>query len=481
LKLFNRLKGIRKRWMLNSVLVVLIVVVFSIFAFSVGVSSYFYSSIRTSLHTTASTSTDFFNNYITSSYSEYYQSAYHFTETFESRDKLELQFINTSGRIVISTYGLTAGMNPGTPDITGAIDSGEVSLWTGYDPNTGEHIMAVSSPLVFAKDQVIGVMRYVTSLSRADRQILISVLIASAAGALVMIIVIIPSSLFIRSIVEPVVEITDIAKRIAAGSYGVRIEKVYNDEIGELASTINEMSINLRHSETMTTDFISSVSHELRTPLTAITGWGETLVSGDLKNTDEIGRGIRIMLNEARRLTGMVEELLEFTRMETGRFKLTIKQTDVRAVLEDTVFTYGELLRRDGIELNYDDECPESMPPVQGDGQRLKQVFLNILDNAAKHGREGKRIDVSISVEQTNIVVRIRDFGPGIPEDELPNVKYKFYKGRSKERGSGIGLAVCEEIVTMHGGRLVIANAEGGGCIVSVYLPISVAAPETQN
>ena len=102
----------------------------------------------------------------------------------------------------------------------------------------------------------------------------------------------------------------------------------------------------------------------------------------------------------------------------------------------------------------------------------MRQVFLNILDNAAKHGGDGKRIDAAISAEDGEVVFRIRDYGPGIPEEELPHVKMKFYKGSSKARGSGIGLAVCEEIVTMHGGTLTLENAEGGGTLVTVRLPM---------
>ena len=468
----KRVRGLRRRWLFNSVLIVLLFVFVAVVAFAVVIASYFYSSIRNSMTSAAGTSTDFFNNYITSSYSEYYQSACTFTETFDQRDSLELQFINVSGRVLVSSYGLTAGNQPGTPEIQEAIDSGEVRVWSGLDPTTGEHIMAVSSPLIFSNDQVIGVMRYVTSLQKADRQILISVGVALLVGVAIMLVVVIPNSYFIRSIVEPVVEITDMAKRISDGSYGVQIEKSYDDEIGDLVNVINEMSINLRQSENLKTEFISSVSHELRTPLTAITGWGETLAYGELKDSAETRRGIRIILNEARRLTAMVEELLDFTRLESGRFNLKVRATDVRDVLEDTVFTYGELLKKDGVELLYDENTGE-IPLVQGDPERLKQVFLNILDNAAKHGREGKVIEASIAAENDSVVVRIRDHGHGIPEDELPNVKFKFYKGSSKERGSGIGLAVCDEIVTRHGGSLDIENAEGGGVLVTVRLPMS--------
>lgn len=178
-----------------------------------------------------------------------------------------------------------------------------------------------------------------------------------------------------------------------------------------------------------------------------------------------------IILREAKRLTGMVEELLEFTRMQNGRFTLNVEKADLLAEFEDTVFMYGSRLKQEGITLSYE-PCEEEIPEIPCDVSRMRQVFLNILDNAAKHGGDGKRIDASIRREGQNVVIRIRDYGPGIPEEELPHVKMKFYKGSSKARGSGIGLAVCEEIVMMHGGVLTLENAEGGGTLVTISIPV---------
>ena len=144
---------------------------------------------------------------------------------------------------------------------------------------------------------------------------------------------------------------------------------------------------------------------------------------------------------------------------------------DLKAELEDAVYTYKEFFRKEGITLAYS-ECPEEMIPISGDPERLRQVFCNLLDNAAKHGGSGRKIDVSIRQEGMEAIIQIRDYGPGIPEEELPFIKKKFYKGSSKARGSGIGLAVCEEIVTRHEGKLDIGNAEGGGCVVTIQLPI---------
>ena len=216
------------------------------------------------------------------------------------------------------------------------------------------------------------------------------------------------------------------------------------------------------------------MSHELRTPLTAINGWGETLLEdAGSEDPEQLRRGISIILKESRRLTNMVEELLEFSKMEDGRFTLRMEPAvELQAEFEDAFYTYRELFRQEGIELHY--AAPdEDLPSIPGDPERLKQVFCNVLDNAAKHGGSGKRIDTAISREGDFLVLRIRDYGPGIPEAELPFVKQKFYKGSSKARGSGIGLAVCDEIVRLHNGIFQIDNAEGGGTVVTIRLPLA--------
>jgi signal transduction histidine kinase len=318
---------------------------------------------------------------------------------------------------------------------------------------------------------VVGVIRYVTSLAAIDRQFIFVMATIFTVGMIIFAMVYFSNLYFVRSIVEPLAGITETARLIADGSYGVQIEKKYDDEIGELTDTINDMSLKIKQSEKTQSEFISSVSHELRTPLTAITGWAETIQSGELRDPQDIRKGMDIIVSEARRLTNMVEELLEFSRIEDGRFTLSVEPLDLKAELEDAVYTYKEFFRKEGIDLTYQD-CPEEMIPISGDPERLRQVFCNLLDNAAKHGGAGKRIDVSIRQEILDAIIQIRDYGPGVPEEELPFIKNKFYKGSSKARGSGIGLAVCEEIVTRHGGKLEIGNAEGGGCVVTIWLPV---------
>ena len=466
---FKKITGLEKRWLLNNVSIMIALVAVCIFAITFLQASYYYSNMESGLESKARTTTDFFGNYISQSYNEYYQSCIQFARTFEDKDYLELQFINTDGKIVASSYGQWAGKPPQTADVSGALTTQKTSVFRGRNPSTGERIMAVSCPMIYTNGEVIGVLRYVTSLRNADLQVLMIALIAVTVGLLFIGSIFFLSSFFIRSILVPVSQINATAKRIAAGSYGVQIPGQYDDEIGELVSTINDMSVKIGQAEKTQTEFISSVSHELRTPLTAISGWGETLLTSE--NLDaETRRGVVIIAREAKRLTGMVEELLEFTRMQDGRFTLHVETADILAEFEDTVFMYGNRLKQEGICLHYDG-CEEDIPEIPCDVARMRQVFLNILDNAAKHGGEGKRIDASIAHEDRFVIIRIRDYGPGIPEEELPRVKLKFYKGSSKARGSGIGLAVCEEIVTMHGGTLTLENAEGGGTLVTICIP----------
>ena len=468
----KKITGIRKRWMVNSISVVLFIVLLAVAAFSAAMGSYYYSTLSESLKQKAENAISSFDYYRTEA--EYYDNARAVVAGEPNSDKLEVEYLDADGQIRFSSSDLTAFRSPGTPDIAEAISMKRPKVWIGADPSTGEHIMAASSPLMI-DGEVVGVMRYVTSLNKVDKQIIIIVAIALGIGLGILGMVYFSNLYFIRSIVDPVAGITETAKRIAAGSYGVQIEKRYDDEIGALTDTINDMSLKINQSEKMKNEFISSVSHELRTPLTAINGWAETIMNGEVRDAGDVKKGMGIIVSEARRLTNMVEELLEFSRIQDGRFTLSVEPMDIKAELEDAVYTYREFFRREGIELNHFD-CDEEFPRSAGDPERLRQVFCNLLDNAAKHGGSGKRIDTAIARDEDQVVITIRDYGPGIPAEELPHVKYKFYKGSSKARGSGIGLAVCDEIITRHEGTLDIDNAEGGGCIVTIHLPIRAQA-----
>ena len=466
-----KVKGLRRRWLAGSIVPVAAILLLVGVLISVGFASNYYNSARSTLRAKASSGADYFNTYVMTGYKEYYRSATLYAATFDGSDRIELQFLNSAGRVEVTTRGLTAGTYPGTPEIPRAVESGTVQDFVGRDEATGERIIAASSLLKY-NGQVVGVMRYVTGIGELDRQVSLTVLVVCGVMAAVICLIFLSSSIFISNVVAPVSAVSEAAKRISGGSYGIQIPNKYADEMGVLVDNINDMSLKISQSEKMESEFISSVSHELRTPLTAINGWGETLLEDESCDAQQLRRGVQIILKESRRLTNMVEELLDFSKMTDGRFTLQVEDTDLQAELEDAVYTYRELFRQDGISLEYTSDKALYEEPITGDPERLKQVFCNVLDNAAKHGGSGKRIVVHLTQQEGEYIISIRDFGPGIPEAELPYVKQKFYKGSSRARGSGIGLAVCDEIVHLHGGQFDIANAAGGGAVVTIRLPL---------
>ena len=466
----RRAIGLRRRWIVSSILPVITILVLIAALVSIALGSNYYANARSALEAKATAGTDYFNTYAMTSYDEYFRSATLYANSFEDSASIELQFLDRNGHVEVSTRSLMTGSKPGTKDIIDALTSGRVSSFRGVDPATGEKIIAASGLLKF-NGRVVGVMRFVTATRNLDSQVLLTVLIILAIMAAVIFVIVISSLLLINNVVAPVSAVSEAAKQISGGSYGYQIPNRYADEMGELVDNINDMSLKIGENEKLQSEFISSVSHELRTPLTAINGWGETLLADDGSDPEALRRGLNIIVKESGRLTNMVEELLDFSKMADGRFALHLEQMDLQAEFEDAVYTYREVFKQQGITLDYHSDGVYD-EPITADPERLKQVFCNVLDNAAKHGGAGKRIETRLVRRGSHYIITIRDYGPGIPADDLPHVKEKFYKGSSKARGSGIGLAVCDEIIKLHSGTLAIGNAKGGGCIVTIRLPI---------
>ncbi len=460
--------GIKRRWIVNNVSVVVAMILLLLVTVGVATTSYYYNSVRASLVSRTNTAKQI-NQYMSSSYDQFYSYADRLVQDFSDRDKIEMQIIDIYGRIMFSSTGLTAGFIPSTSDVADCIATQETSDFVGYDLLTEERVMAVTAPVFYQSGQMIGMVRYVTSLKLLEDQLRGVWLALAGCGVLLIGLIIVSNQFFIRSIVNPVLKINDLARKIAGGQYGARLDVEWSDEIGELCTTLNDMSAELARMEKLKNDFISSVSHELRTPLTAIGGWAET-VAGDLQDPELAASGLAIIQKETRRLSQMVEELLDFSRLESGRLKLQTEVFDLRGELYDALFTYTELLRQEGMAPNYEE--PEQPILINGDRNRLKQVFLNIIDNAAKYGHDGEKIDIGVRQENGRAVVRIRDYGMGIPKEELPFVKEKFFKGSARGRGAGIGLAVCTEIVEMHEGTLDIESEYGEGTCVLISLPL---------
>lgn len=472
--------GLKGRWLVNSLSFVIVILAAIVIAVSMGVSSSYYNEVHNQLTTRMENLVAAFRTSWLQNAEDYYYGMKKTVSDFDMRQHIELQFVNEHGNILESSSDLNAGTRAMTGDVTRALEtppleaaSGSKSLlqtWSGEDPSTGERVMSVTMPLADSRGRMLGGVRMVTSMAIAERQTMVFVLAAVSLSLFFLALVFLSNRYFIKSILEPVTKINVIAKEIAAGRYGMRLQKVYDDEIGELCDTINNMSDEIARTERMKNDFISSVSHELRTPLTAIDGWSETLITGGATDPEEVMQGLEIIRKESRRLTRMVEEMLDFARMESGRMKLEVENFDLEMELYEAVYMYENLLRGSGMTLSYQTDGVDSYF-ISGDRHRMKQVFLNIIDNAAKYGKSGGRIEVSLRHDGPFITVCVRDFGVGIPEAELPFVKEKFYKGSSKERGSGIGLAVTDEIIKLHGGRLTIESKQGEGTAVTVSVP----------
>lgn len=339
--------------------------------------------------------------------------------------------------------------------------------------------MAASYIIRYSNGEIAGAVRFMVSLRVIDEQLAVMAMIIVAAALLMFAVVMVSSIVFIRSIVNPVKSVGETAKRIADGDLAARIDHYpYNDEIGELCNTINDMAAKLSTADRMKNDFISTISHELRTPLTAIKGWGETLLQIGDTDPAMTERGMGVIISEATRLNDMVEELLDFSRMSSGRMKLVTEKMDALAELDEVVFTFKERAIKEGIEIVYN--VPSLPAPMTGDPSRIKQVFYNILDNALKYSEEGGKIVVLVEMPNpASLVISFCDYGSGIPAEDLPHVKEKFYKANTTVRGSGIGLAVADEIIRLHRGTLDIDSVYGEGTTVRITLPIDPSEYET--
>lgn len=389
---------------------------------------------------------------------------------FTDKEKMELQVLDSSGNVLLSSTGFVPADNKPPQDFSVAIaeESGQ-GVWQGRNA-VGEKVMAKT---VLQKDQngaVVGALRYVVSLSLVDSQVVLLSLLLFGFILLIVFFVSMSGVYFISSIVNPVSAVGHTARRIAMGEYDVRLDKHYDDEIGRLCDSINFMAGEIGAAEQMKNEFISSVSHELRTPLTAIKGWSDTLQAAP-EDRALVSQGLSVIGKEATRLSGLVEELLDFSRMESGRITLRLERVSVLAELEEAVFLFRDRAARAGVNLEY---CPcEELPPVIGDADRLKQVLVNVLDNAVKYSRVGDRVRVEAAALPSGVQIVISDTGIGIEAEKLEKVTQKFYQTEPTNPGSGIGLAMADEIVRLHGGNMEIESEPNVGTTVTVTLPIA--------
>ncbi len=469
-----KVEGITKRWLISIIGVIAVVFLIVFITFSISIKNYYYDTARDIVNAGASSSAvQYFRNNLDDGYS-IERSASDFVNSYSEKNRTTLWIIDNDGNIIISSSGFKVTEQK-MPDYNDAFsESSGTGEYIGRIEN-GEKIMAVSRAITDKSGVKVGAIRVMTDIAQLDNQIRTLQLIVALVLIIIMGIIYFSNRFFIRSIIIPVKEINDATKLIAQGNLEVRIEKQYNDEIGDLSDSINTMATEIATADKMKNDFISTISHELRTPLTSIKGWGETLTYGNQNNMDELTqKGLHVIVNEAGRLEGFVEELLDFSRLQSGRMNLRLVKTDILAELEETLFTFTERAIREGYNVKVN--IPEIASVAMADPNRLKQVFMNILDNALKYSRPGSSIFVKaefIKIDENDFVkIAIVDQGVGISAEDLPHVKDKFYKANVSVKGSGIGLAVTNEIVNLHHGTLDIDSIEGKGTLVTICLPV---------
>lgn len=470
-------QGLARRWAINilSVVAATIAVVETVFIFVVH--EYYFSTVRQYLENKMSAITASFSSYSAGSYSDFELGARQYVEGFNERDKMEVQIIGPSGNVIMSTNGFLPDKNESYDGV--GTDLGGVTLKQGR-LSSGEEVMTAATAIKSKQsdDITLGAVRIIVSLSDTSRQYTIIVLIGIGVGLVMFLVMVFSGTYFIRSIVNPIAGINKTARQIAAGDFDARIEPSENpkdDEISRLGETINYMASELGSTEKMKNEFISSVSHELRTPLTAIKGWGETVLSS-IDDPTITKKGIDVIISEAERLSVIVEDLLDFSRMQSGNLKYNMESCDIVAEVSEAVMTLTDTAKKQGVFLEYTE--PESMPAVVADAGRMQQVFVNIISNALKYTSAGGHILVDVKEEIGYVLIMVSDNGRGIPEADLDKVKQKFYKAEGSVRGSGIGLALADEIVKNHGGRLEISSTENIGTTVSIMLP---QKPRSEN
>ncbi len=470
-----KIKGVTKRWITNVMSVVVGVVIIIEVVLGIFVHTYYTETARSR----ANELCQGFSPLATVSKNEYVAKARQYIENFEHKDKVEVQIIDSKGKIIITSNGFDPG-SPKMVDYENALNSvNSTASWVGTDEQ-GEKIMAQTTVFGDYGEGSNGAIRWLISLDTVNEHILWIIVLCILIGIGIIILTAMTGFYFIKSIVRPVREVSGVARKMAMGDFKSRLEvEKKDDEIGELCDAINYMASELGQAENVKNSFISSVSHELRTPLTAIRGWGETAKMSLGFDDKLVAKGIDVILSEADRLSGLVEDLLDFSRMQSGRLSINMCLMDLVPSLREATEMYLEVAKQRNIKLDF--VCASETKSIMGDAGRLKQVFINIIDNAVKYSNDGGSVLVDCHEEEHCIHVRVSDTGVGIPEQDIDRVKEKFFKSNTTVRGSGIGLAVADEIVKQHNGLIFVESKEGVGTTVTVVLPIAEAKEATES
>lgn len=459
--------GIRSRIIVNFGAIVIATVVVLEFMFVSFVRSYYFGGVEQILKDRASISSDLINRTLENSTIED-KAKWLFESYIPSIDqKFYMQIIDKKDqKVVMDSNGFSDERSLEEPDILAAFQN-KLTVYEGVSEISGERIMSVSRPLM-KESQIEGVIRYTVSLEKVHKEVQNYILGGILLGAIVILFFMIMALIISRSIVNPLFALNAVAKNMALGDFEVKAIKKYDDEVGLLADTINFMSDEIRRTERTKKDFISSISHELRTPLTSIKGWSETLLLEEgLEEDGQMKVGLSIISSEAERLSDMVEELLDFSRLESRKLRIRKKPVSTKELLEDVCLQFAPRAVNLNLTMTY--EGKDSL--ILADINKMRQVFINLVTNSIKFTPPGGTIVVHGEGKDDEVVVRVMDTGVGIPKYYLPKVREKFFKGSQSSPGSGLGLSIVDEILKLHDATMEIESTMGEGTTVTVRIP----------
>jgi len=462
----NMKKSIKTNLIMSFMLVIVITVGFLIASLLNGIKIYYYNNMEDILTNQIRFSTDFYSKYFSASGLD--KIIIDDIDIFLQNTSAQVQILDTEGKILMDSIGVSNEKHVITPDIISAIDN-KKGVWNGFVPYDDEPVLAVSLPLRF-NDNTIGIVRFISSLENTNKIIRGINIFLILMGSIVIIFSGLVSLILANSIVKPLQEITEVAEKMANGQFKVRSNLRLQNEIGRLSDTFNYMAEEIVRKEQLKNDFISSISHELRTPLTSIKGWAVTIRDDDIPR-DILLDGLNIIEKESDRLTLMVEELLDFSRFTSGRIRLEKDSFNIYNTIKTIATQLQPRAKNNGIDFVVN--IHEDLNYIFSDENRIKQVLINILDNAFKFTGDKGKVIMNALKDVDNIVIEIIDNGIGIPEHDMPYIFEKFYKGKNSQSHSGLGLSISHEIVTLHGGTLKIESKEGQGTKVIVTLPLT--------
>lgn len=367
------------------------------------------------------------------------------------------------------------------PEVASALATGRGTDIRRSD-TTGQRLFYLALRIVPPGTDAVSIVRLAMPLTTLESRIRdLQQALGIAFGAAFAVSVLL--SFFIaRGLTRPLSEIAAVARQLAGGSFERRIPAGPNDEVGVLATTLNQMADQLDHDmsalrrlETVRKDFVANVSHELRTPLTSIKGYVEALLDGAKDRPEEATRFLQVILKQSDRLNLLLEDLLQLSQIESGRVQFRRDPVGLRSVIERTLASIKPLADKKRQTLSV--AVPQNLPAAIGDEDRLVQVLTNLLDNAVKYTPEGGAVHVTARPvrEDDTIELTVTDTGIGIPDTDRPRVFERFYrvdKARSREMGgTGLGLAIVKHIVEGHGGQVWVEGNDPMGSRFIIRLP----------